>query len=169
MKKKSASINKCFYLYRFSLCFCFFMSKRAISVRYDVKCYENSGYILNIFTRFSGFPLLTLSRSTMPAGKTFKIGGRWNVNATLNNAISLKIFETRLFSKCGSSEIIWRCKGLLFVPFPHYFIIHKNKYFRGFIVKEAVVQRCSVKKVFLEISQNSQENTCARVSFLINL
>ena len=30
---------------------------------------------------------------------------------------------------------------------------------------EAVVQRCSVKKVFLEILQNSQENTCARVSF----
>ena len=27
----------------------------------------------------------------------------------------------------------------------------------------------SVKKVFLEISQNSQENTCARVSFLIKL
>ena len=34
---------------------------------------------------------------------------------------------------------------------------------------EAVVQRCSVKKVFLKISQNSQENTCGRVSFLINL
>ena len=30
-------------------------------------------------------------------------------------------------------------------------------------------QRCSVKKVFLEISQNSQENTCARVSILIKL
>ena len=28
---------------------------------------------------------------------------------------------------------------------------------------------CSVKKVFLEISQNSQENTRARVSFLIKL
>ena len=28
---------------------------------------------------------------------------------------------------------------------------------------EAVVQTCSVKKVFLEISENSQENTCARV------
>ena len=25
---------------------------------------------------------------------------------------------------------------------------------------EAVVQRCSVKNTFLEISQNSQENTC---------
>ena len=34
---------------------------------------------------------------------------------------------------------------------------------------EAVVQRCSVKKMFLEISQNSQKNTCARVSFLIKL
>ena len=32
---------------------------------------------------------------------------------------------------------------------------------------EAVTQRCSVKEVFLEISQNSQENTCARVSFWI--
>ena len=30
---------------------------------------------------------------------------------------------------------------------------------------EAVVQTCSVKKVSLEISQNSRENICARVSF----
>ena len=34
---------------------------------------------------------------------------------------------------------------------------------------EAVAQRISVKKMFLEISQNSQENNCARVSFLIKL
>ena len=34
---------------------------------------------------------------------------------------------------------------------------------------EAVVQRCPVKKVFLEISQNSLENACARASFLIKL
>ena len=30
---------------------------------------------------------------------------------------------------------------------------------------EAVVRMCSVKKLFLEISPNSQENTCARDSF----
>ena len=30
---------------------------------------------------------------------------------------------------------------------------------------EAVVTSCSVKKAFLEISQNSRENACARVSF----
>ena len=29
---------------------------------------------------------------------------------------------------------------------------------------EAVAQRCSVKKMFIEISQNSQENTSVRVS-----
>ena len=34
---------------------------------------------------------------------------------------------------------------------------------------EAVVQRCYMKKVFLKISQNPQENTCARISFLIEL
>ena len=28
---------------------------------------------------------------------------------------------------------------------------------------------CSVKNIFLKVSQNSQENTCARVSFLIKL
>ena len=32
-----------------------------------------------------------------------------------------------------------------------------------------VAWRCSVKKEFLEISQNWQENTCARVCFLIKL
>ena len=34
---------------------------------------------------------------------------------------------------------------------------------------EAVVRRCFVKKVFLKNSKNSQENTSARVSFLIKL
>ena len=32
---------------------------------------------------------------------------------------------------------------------------------------EGVIWRCSVKKVFLEILQNSRESTCARVSFLL--
>ena len=34
---------------------------------------------------------------------------------------------------------------------------------------DAVAWRCSVKKVFLETSQSSQENTCAKVYFLIRL
>ena len=34
---------------------------------------------------------------------------------------------------------------------------------------EAVAQRCFFKKVLLESWQNSQENTCARASFLMKL
>ena len=41
--------------------------------------------------------------------------------------------------------------------------------YMAYLKTEAVVRGCSVKKLFLEISQNSQEDTCARVSFLINL
>ena len=33
------------------------------------------------------------------------------------------------------------------------------------ILRDAVTQKCSVKKVLLQILQNSHENTCARVSF----
>ena len=36
-----------------------------------------------------------------------------------------------------------------------------------FFTAEAVVRRCSKKRVFLEMSQNLQENTCATESFLI--
>ena len=36
-----------------------------------------------------------------------------------------------------------------------------------FSLKKAIFQRCSIKNVFLEIPQNSQENACVRVSFLI--
>ena len=35
--------------------------------------------------------------------------------------------------------------------------------------RETVVRKCFVKNVFLEVSKNSQENICARVSSLIKL
>ena len=41
------------------------------------------------------------------------------------------------------------------------FWIDTFEFFRQY--SEAVARRCSVKKVFLDISQNSQENTCTRV------
>ena len=37
-----------------------------------------------------------------------------------------------------------------------------------FLIKIKFISPSPVKQVLLEISQNSQENTCARVSFLIN-
>ena len=41
----------------------------------------------------------------------------------------------------------------------------KQNLFINFEPSEGVVWRCSAEKVFLEISQNSQQSTCARVSF----
>ena len=42
-------------------------------------------------------------------------------------------------------------------------------HFQRSLSVEAVARGCSVKKVFLEISKNLHENTCARNSFLIKL
>ena len=56
--------------------------------------------------------------------------------------------------------------------FPYLIKNHSNlllEDYEKFQSTEAVAQRSSVKKVFLEISQNSQENTCARVLFSIKL
>ena len=54
----------------------------------------------------------------------------------------------------------WSCSGIFIVNFEQIWHIAPVKSsHRGY----------SVKKVFLEISQNSQENTCARVSFLTKL
>ena len=39
-----------------------------------------------------------------------------------------------------------------------------REYFLSCFSTEAVAQRCSVKKMLLQIFQNSQENTCTRVS-----
>ena len=50
----------------------------------------------------------------------------------------------------------------------HHELTLKNSYcqYGGNILRSSY-QRCSVKKVFLEISLNSQENTCVRASFLL--
>ena len=64
------------------------------------------------------------------------------------------IFKIKQFSKLG-----------------HFVLMNTIQKFnlRSITTVEAVNWRCSVKKVFLEISQHSQKNTCARVLFLIKL
>ena len=53
---------------------------------------------------------------------------------------------------------------LSFEAFPKTFQSTLNRF-----APETFVRRCSVEKVLLEILKNLRENTCARVSFLINL
>ena len=44
-----------------------------------------------------------------------------------------------------------------------------KKFLNKSVTDRSSLRRCSVKKVFLKILQNSQENNCARVSLLIKL
>ena len=52
--------------------------------------------------------------------------------------------------------------------FSNFYTVYNFFSIKSFFL-ETVSQRCSVKKVFLEISKNSQESACARVCFLIKL
>ena len=70
-------------------------------------------------------------------------------------------FSIFAFMKSFVSEQLFSIQQSPALQFLFLFSIGKNT--------EAVVQRCPVKKVFLQMSQNSQENNCARVSFLIKL
>ena len=72
------------------------------------------------------------------------------------------IFYMEVSQRCFQTIIFLRTMVLAW-----YF--EKCGSFLKYVVLEAVVQRCSLKKVFLEIPQNSQENTFARASFLIKL
>ena len=55
-------------------------------------------------------------------------------------------------------------KGTKREKYPFKSLTYRNKQ-----QTEAVLQKSSTKKVLLKISQNSQENICVRVSFLIKL
>ena len=72
---------------------------------------------------------------------------------SLKGRIHCEIFLSRHFMKYSFRVISWNMKYF------HFSIQHS----------EAVVQMCYVKKVFVEISQNSLENNCTRASFLIKL
>ena len=59
---------------------------------------------------------------------------------------------------------------LKFATFHHFFDLNFRLFlFAVSVSREASARRCSVKNVFLKISQNSQDKTCARASFLIKL
>ena len=70
--------------------------------------------------------------------------------------------------KIHKKNMAWKWTYLVIslknVPTPQIVIFIGKRSFRNFVVyKEAVARRCSVKKVFLEILQSSQESNCARV------
>ena len=79
----------------------------------------------------------------------------WSLQA-LKPIILLK----RDFRTCFSCIICETVKNTLFYRTPNSFQTNIL-----FLCPEAVARRCSVKKLFLKISQNSQENGCFPVNF----
>ena len=68
------------------------------------------------------------------------------------------------FSRCKAHDIHHACKYKSLVSISS-LDGQKNKLLSEWKCPEAVVRRCSVKKLFLNISENFQENTCSEVSF----
>ena len=71
-------------------------------------------------------------------------------------------------------NIGWMRGCLNYIPFTPIFSSYVGLYLSSatlcsFVFYRSSHRRCSIKKVFLKISQSSQENTCPRASFLITL
>ena len=72
---------------------------------------------------------------------------------------------------CSFFSVLFRnthCAKYYLVAAPIICYLWNTKCLENYWTAEAVVRRRFVKKVFLKISKNSQENTCVRVPFLEN-
>ena len=80
-----------------------------------------------------------------------------------SNSIKKIIFVIRFLLALGLVHLV---QGSSASEFKSLFFAGRQRSLNcAFVSIETVAQRCSVKKVFLEILQNSLEKTCARVSF----
>ena len=105
--------------------------------------------VLENFAKFTGKHLWFAKFSKTPFYRTPLDDCFWLFRATL--------------LKWGTANNVWKTSDEYSLP--------RDSNLRSTVqvYPESVVRRCSVKKVFLQISLNSQENTCNKVSFLIKL
>ena len=111
----------------------------------------------SLFNKVAGFAgSATLLKKKSPT-QVFSCG----VCETFKNIYFVEHLQTAASGSCKHST--WTCFVIKNVD--------STEFFREMKLPsphpEAVVWRCSVEKLFFDISQNSQENTCARVSFLV--
>ena len=99
------------------------------------------------------FLFLTLSRQ-MPTGSIFVVK---------TTERSSRSFYVHLFKDLRITP-----SWITFVNHQTSWLVYANEFSWIIQSSEAAVRRCSVKKMFWEISQNSLEKNCARVSFLQN-
>ena len=95
------------------------------------------------------------------------------------NTFGLRNFQKHLFYRTSLDDCFWLFRATLLKwgtannvwKTSDEYSLPRDSNLRSTVqvYPESVVRRCSVKKVFLQISLNSQENTCNKVSFLIKL
>ena len=131
------------------------------------KLHQTFNRIMKYFT-----PNFYFNNATSHSGKITR--------KTKNFTSSTKIFTPNLifFNQLRKEtfKFLHQIRGILHqtddtfgLPYLTLFFNSTSVLLNFFMNLEAVAQTCSIRKVFLEISQNSQGNTCARVSFLITL
>ena len=101
------------------------------------------------------------------AGKIWKLIFWTSVGKRINFSVSIYWWSTEAYSELYSGVFTKKpqlkyFRGSLNTPLKFAIFLNSS-------VLEAFTRRCSIKKVFLEILQNSQESIYTRVSFLIKL
>ena len=86
---------------------------------------------------------------------------------TVNCKVELAGNKFILVNILAYNNFMWTKKGVIvdiviWIIENYYFLL--KSHLAAQICEEAVAQRCSIKKLFLEISRDLQECTCARVS-----
>ena len=92
-------------------------------------------------------------------------------------ALSMYVFSGLQLTRrkgwyCQNKNNNWVSFSIVFlhyIPKIWFCLFQNNLPLQVIILPGQVTRRYSVKKMFLKISQNSQENTCARVSLLMKL
>ena len=87
----------------------------------------------------------------------------------LNNHVVKKVKFQPSFSQVKFQELPKILAQVLFSLVMSLNLLFMHRHISGLDSSEAVVRRCPIKKLFLKISQNTRENTCTRVSFLIKM
>ena len=113
--------------------------------------------LLHIFTTHSTDECLRADEVIRSGSYDVKQGieSRVRIFSSFSCAHALSYCVSLSFSLCLSLSFSFLLFALLSITFSFYILL------------KAVAQRCSVNKVFWEISPNSRENICARISFLI--
>ena len=130
----------------------------------------NKNSVLKMNNLFFPFLSLRIENPTIRSIYLFKLVEEWRKNI-YNNYFIAAVMIAKLIAYGFSKNMLSYIYSYINSRKQCFSINNVKSTFKERIsgVSTSSHLRCSVKKVFLEVSRNSQENTCSRVSFFIKL